>query len=67
MNDLQILAVTKESGESILTIKNIIELVQPHILRDLGARLVYTGDLQFIQLLIGIKTGNASYPCPWCN
>ena len=54
MNDLQILAVTKESGESILTIKNIIELVQPHILQDLGARLVYKGDLQFIQLLIGI-------------
>ena len=67
VNDLQILAVTTESGESILTIKSIMELVKPHSLEEMGCMLFYTGDLKFIQLLIGIKTGNASYPCPWCN
>ena len=67
VNDLQILAVTSESGESILTIKSIIELVKPQSLEDMGIMIYYTGDLKFIQLLLGIKTGNASYPCPWCN
>ena len=67
VNNLQILAVTQESGESIMTIKSIIELVKPEDLEDIGARVIYTGDLQFLQLLLCIKTGNASYPCPWCN
>ena len=67
VNDLQVLAVTNESGESIQTIKAIIELVKPHLLEDLGCNLFYAGDIKFIQLLIGIKTGFASYPCPWCN
>ena len=35
VNDLQVLAMTNESGESIQTIKAIIELVKPHLLEDL--------------------------------
>ena len=34
--------------------------------QEMGGILLYTGDLKFIQLLLGIKTGYASYPCPWC-
>ena len=29
-------------------------------------KVLRTGDLQYLQLSIGIKTGNASYPCPFC-
>ena len=33
----------------------------------LGCWIIFTGDIQFLQLLLGIKTGNCAYPCPWCN
>ena len=26
---------------------------------------MFAGDIKFLQLMIGIKTGNASYPCPF--
>ena len=66
MNELQILTTTKDIGESILTIQSIIDLIKPHVLEDVGAKLLYTGDLKYIQLLLGLKTGYACYPCPWC-
>ena len=28
--------------------------------------MAFAGDLKFLQLLYGIKTGNAKYECPWC-
>ena len=28
--------------------------------------MVFAGDLKFLQLLYGIKTGNAKYACLWC-
>ena len=29
--------------------------------------MLRTGDLQYLQLSIGIKTGYATFPCPFCN
>ena len=43
-------------------------LVNPQSLeQNLGITVLRTGDLQYLQLSIGIKTGNAAYPCPFCN
>ena len=43
-------------------------LVNPQSLeQNLGVRLLRTGDLQYLQLSIGIKTGNATFPCPFCH
>ena len=68
VNDLIILAVTEESKETILTLKLIEDLVNPQSLEtNLGITVLRTGDLQYLQLSIGIKTGNAAYPCPFCN
>ena len=68
MNSLIILAVTEDSKESILTLKEMEKLVDPQSLESkLGMTVLRTGDLQYLQLSIGIKTGNASYPCPFCN
>ena len=68
VHTLIIVAITEESKESISTIKAMEDLVKPQDLeKKLGVRVLRTGDLQYLQLSIGIKTGNASYPCPWCN
>ena len=68
VNSLIILAITEESKESILTLKEIEKLVNPQSLEEnLGITVLRTGDLQYLQLSIGIKTGNAAYPCPFCN
>ena len=68
VNTLIILAITEESKETILTLKEIEELVNPQSLeQNLGMTVLRTGDLQYLQLSIGIKTGNATYPCPFCN
>ena len=68
VNTLIILAITQESKESILTLKEMERLVNPEILKTkLGMTVLRTGDIQYLQLSIGIKTGNASYPCPFCN
>ena len=68
VNTLIILAITEESKETILTLKEIEELVNPKSLeQNLGMTVLRTGDLQYLQLSIGIKTGNAAYPCPFCN
>ena len=68
VNTLIILAITEESKESILTLKELEKLVNPQSLEtNLGIRVLRTGDLQFLQLSIGVKTGHATYPCPFCN
>ena len=67
VNTLIILAITLESKESILTLKEIENLVNPQsLVEKLGMKVLRTGDLQYLQLSVGIKTGNASYPCPFC-
>ena len=67
VSKLIILAITEESKESILTLKVLEELVNPQSLVDtLSIKLLRTGDLQYLQLSIGIKTGNATFPCPFC-
>ena len=67
VSTLIILAITQESKESILTLKEMENLVNPQSLHDqLGMTVLRTGDLQYLQLSVGIKTGNASYPCPYC-
>ena len=30
-------------------------------------KILRTVDIQYLQLSVGIKTGNAAYPCPTCN
>lgn len=67
VNDLQILAVTHDSNESVVTLTNILNLLKVNTLIDAGADLIITGDLKFLQLLFGIKTGHSKYPCVWCN
>ena len=68
VNSLIILAITEESKESILTIDELEKLVNPQNLeKELGIKLLRTGDIQYLQLSIGIKTGNATFPCPFCN
>ena len=68
VTSLIILAITEESKESILTLKVLENLVNPQSLeQNLGVRLLRTGDLQYLQLSIGIKTGNATFPCPFCH
>ena len=68
VNTLIILAITEDSKESILTLKEIERLVNPQsLVENLGMTVLRTGDLQYLQLSIGIKTGNAAYPCPFCN
>ena len=67
VSTLMILALTEESKDTIETIKQIEKLVNPQLLEEnLGMKVLRTGDLQYLQLSIGIKTGNASYPCPFC-
>lgn len=66
VNDLMILAATECSGESCVTIAGILSIVKPYELQRLGAHLIWSGDLKFLQLLMGIKTGNTAFPCPWC-
>ena len=67
VTSLIILAITEESKESILTLKTLELLVNPQSLeKNLGIKLLRTGDLQYLQLSIGIKTGNATFPCPFC-
>ena len=62
-----ILAITEESKESIVTLKELELLVNPQALHEkMGITVLRTGDLQYLQLSIGIKTGYASYPCPFC-
>ena len=68
VSSIIILAITEESKESIVTLKELEKLVNPEALQlNLGLTILRTGDLQFLQLSIGIKTGNAAYPCPFCN
>ena len=43
------------------------KLVNPFQLLEMGAEILLSGDIKFFQLAIGIKTGNSSYPCVWCN
>ena len=44
------------------------KIVNPDALQqNLGMTILRTEDLQYLQLSIGIKNGNASYPCPFCN
>ena len=63
-----ILAITEQSKESIITLKQLEDLVNPQSLTEkLGITILRTGDLQYLQLSIGIKTGNATFPCPFCN
>ena len=67
VSNIIILAVTEESKDSILTIKELETLVNPQSLQEnLGVTILRTGDLQYLQLSVGIKTGNATYPCPFC-
>ena len=67
VSTLMILALTEESKDTIETTKQIEKLVNPQLLEEnLGMKVLRTGDLQYLQLSIGIKTGNASYPCPFC-
>ena len=68
VNSIIILAITEESKESIVTLKQLENLVKPQDLHEkLGLTVLRTGDLQYLQLSVGIKTGNAAYPCPFCN
>lgn len=67
VDDLQLLAVTQESGESIMTLTRIFELLRLDRLEEFGVSLIFTGDLKFIQLAMGIMTGHARHPCPFCN
>ena len=68
VNSLIILPITEDSKESILTLKEMEKLVNPQSLeQNLGITVLRTGELQYLQLSIGIKTGNAAYPCPFCN
>ena len=66
VNDLQILAASSDSNESIRTLRSMFGLINIESLVSMGAHVLFAGDLKFIQLLLGIKTGNAMYPCPWC-
>ena len=67
VSNIIILAITEESKDSILTLKELETLVNPQILQEnLGLTILRTGDLQYLQLSVGIKTGNATYPCPFC-
>lgn len=67
VDDLSILAATKFSGESCVTIAGILDLIKPNeLIKNLGCKIMLAGDLKFLQLYLGIKTGNATYPCPWC-
>ena len=67
MSTIIIVAVTEESKDSILTLKELESLVKPqHLEIELGMTILRTGDLQFLQLSLGIKTGNATFPCPFC-
>ena len=62
-----ILAITEESKDSVLTLKVLESLVNPQKLyENLGVTVLRTGDLQYLQLSVGIMTGNAMYPCPFC-
>lgn len=63
---LQILAATSDSKESIRTLTSMFGLINVESLVSMGAHVIFAGDLKFIQLMMGIKTGNAMYPCPWC-
>ena len=58
--------MTTDSGESISTLKGIFEKLNIGALAELGSHIIFTGDLKFLQLIFGIKTGHAKYPCPWC-
>ena len=56
VNTLIILAITLESKESILTLKDIENLVNPQsLVEKLGMKVLRTGDLQYLQLSVGIK------------
>lgn len=66
VNDLMILAATECSGESCVTIGGILDIIKPYELEKLGVHLIWAGDLKWIQLMEGIKTGNTAFPCPWC-
>ena len=66
VNDLMVVAATECSGESCVTLAGILSIVRPVELERLGGHLIWAGDLKFIQLLLGIKTGNTTFPCPWC-
>ena len=68
VSSLIILAITEESKETITTLGELEKLVNPESLNNkLGMTVLRTGDLQYLQLSIGIKTGNATYPCPFCT
>ena len=63
VHDLQLLAVTKDSGESVGTLSSILNLLDVGKILEAGGDLIITGDLKFLQLLYGIKTGHSKFPC----
>ena len=68
VQQLQVLKVTEQSGDSVCTLAmtSMLQAINLPSVTDMGAEIFSAGDLKLLQLLYGIKTGNAKCPCPWC-